>query len=233
MLVVCTFLWGSKYDPAYVERLAAGVRRNLKQPHRFLCMTERERNATFSDGVERHAVKDPHLIGRGCFPRLRLWDGGWQKNRGIGDGDRVASVDLDNVVVGPLDALFERPEDFVILQGVNASNPNPYNASMFMLRPGTNMHVWQDFSPEAAAKVPHDSFPDDQAWLAEMVPGAGAWGPKDGVYAFAKPGWPKGENLPTNARVVCFPGHRDPAKFTRLGWVRDNWGGPIQQERAA
>jgi len=232
MLVVCTFLWGDKYSPAYVERLAAGVRRNLRQPHRFLCMTERERSVTFSEGIERHAIKDPELIGRGCFPRLRLFDGGWQKNRDIGPDDRIVSVDIDNVVVGSLDAVFERSENFVILQGVNSSNPCPFNASVFMLKPGTNEHVWQDFSLEAAAKVPFDSFPDDQAWLAEMIPGAGAWTPEaDGVYAFQKPGWPKGENIPTNARLVCFPGHRDPSKFLRLDWVHDNWIGP--KEKAA
>ena len=40
-LVVCTWLWGKKYSPIYVERLHAGLRKHLKQPFRFMCMTER------------------------------------------------------------------------------------------------------------------------------------------------------------------------------------------------
>lgn len=230
MLAVCTFLWGDKYSPEYVERLAAGVRRWLKQPHRFLCMTERERDVHFSDGIERHAIKDRNLIGRDCFCRLRLFDPGWQKNRRI-DGN-VVSIDLDNVIVGPLDELFERPESLVILQGVNAVNPCPFNASIFMLKAGTNEHVWTAFSREAAQEIEYHEFPDDQGWLAEMVPNAGAWGPNDGVYALAKPGWPKGLNLPTNARIVAFPGGRDPNQFTRLDWVRSNWGTQIGQMAA-
>jgi len=230
MLAVCCFLWGEKYSAAYVERLAAGVRRNLKQPHRFLCMTERYRNVSFSEGIERHAIKRPELADRSCFCRLQLFDTGWQRNREL--GDRIVSIDLDNVIVGSLDALLDRREDFVILQGVNSSNPCPYNCSMFMLRAGSNGHVWQEFSVEEASKVPFDSFPDDQAWLAEMIPSAGAWGPQDGVYAFEKPGWPKGHDLPSNARVVAFPGHRDPSKYTRLDWVRSNWI-DLTQETAA
>ncbi len=223
MLAICTFLWGDKYSLDYVERLAAGVRRHLKQPHRFLCMTERGRDVAFSEAIERHAIKDPELMGRGCYPRLRLFDPGWQARREFSSGERIVSIDLDNVVVGELDPLFDRLDDFVVLQGVNASNPCPFNASIFMLRAGTNAKVWTDFSVEAAGKVPFDSFPDDQGWMHAKIKHPGAWGPKDGVYAFSKPGWPPGENLPNNARIVAFPGKRDPSQFTRLNWVADNW----------
>jgi hypothetical protein len=91
---------------------------------------------------------------------------------------------------------------------------------------GTNHHVWDDFSPEEAAKVPFYEFPDDQAWLAAKLPGAAAWRVgESGIYAFHKPAWPKGEALPKNARIVAFPGWRDPVGFTHLPWVQRHWLG--------
>jgi hypothetical protein len=227
MLTIVTYLWGDKYTPEYVERLAAGVARHLKQPYRFFCITEREREVNFSGGIERHAIKDPVLIGRSCFVRLRLFDPGWQQNRGI---TRLVCMDLDSVVVGELDPLFDRAEDFVILQGVHHANPCPYNCSIFMLAAGAHPEIWLDFAKlsshwdDLSGLIPHHEFPDDQGWLWHKIPKAAAWTPeRDGVYAMHKPGWPKGDNLPNNARLVVFPGHRDPSQFTKLNWVADNW----------
>ena len=31
--------------------------------------------------------------------------------------------------------------------------------------------------------------------------------------------------VPEGARIVAFPGHRDPSKYQHLSWVRDNWRG--------
>lgn len=162
---------------------------------------------------------------KGCFCRLRMFDPAWQETNGIKAGDRIVCIDLDVVVTGPLDELFDRPEDFVILKGANSANPCPYNGSLQMLRAGKHSDVWSDFSLEAARKVPWFSFPDDQSWLAARVPDAAGWkaGSESGVYAFQKPGWPTGEALPSDAKIVAFPGWRDPSKFTRLDWVQENW----------
>lgn len=211
-LIISTWLWGEKYPRHYVDRLQAGVERHLKQDHRFEVFSP--------EPADDHLTDIP-----GCFARLRAFDPAWQRARGINEGDRLVCLDLDMIVTGPLDALFDRPEPFVILQGANASNPCPYNGSVWMLRGGHRPDLWTDFSLDAARKVPFDSFPDDQAWFAAKMPGAAGWqaGPQSGVYAFCKPGWPKGTDLPPDARLVAFPGHRDPAQFTSLPWVRKHW----------
>ena len=224
-LVICTWLWGRKYSARYVERLYAGVRKHLKQPFRFLCMTERERICNFSTGIERHAIKDPELTTiAGCFARLRMFDPGWQINRGI--EDRVACLDLDMVITGTLDPLFDRSEDLVVLQGANASNPCPYNCSVMMLRKGAHPELWSEFDVAGIRNIPCHQFPDDQGWIWHRVKDAAGWqvGKASGIYAFGKPGWPNGENLPKDARIVAFPGHRDPSAYTRLAWVREHWG---------
>lgn len=208
-LIVGTWSWGTKYPRYYVERLAASVARNIVQDFRFM--------------VFRPLEEDEHLTEvPGCFCRLRMFDPTWQKLHGIKPGDRLVCMDLDTVITWGIDPLFDRPEDFVILQGVNSSGFR-YNGSLWMLRAGYRPDVWADFSLDAAARVPYHDFPDDQSWMEDRIPNAGAWGPRDGVYAYLKPGWPMCRRLPLHARLVAFPGRRDPSQIEHVDWVRKNW----------
>jgi hypothetical protein len=153
-----------------------------------------------------------------------MFDPAWQAKLGIAPGDRVVNLDLDLVVTGALDPLFDRKDDFTILQGINTTNPCPMNGSVWMLRAGARPDVWSDFSlEEARTKTRIHSFADDQGWFEYKMPDAGAWGPADGVYGFKKEGWPSGDELPENARIVAFPGWRDPQKFEHIDWVREHW----------
>jgi hypothetical protein len=99
--------------------------------------------------------------------------------------------------------------------------------------------IWTDFIQLSMTKtdlggvIPHHEFPDDQGWYWHKIPKAAAWTARDGVYAFQKKCWPKGENLPNNARLVAFPGHRDPKQFIRLNWIADNWFTDSIDEAAA
>lgn len=215
MLHVCPWIWGDKYGPQYVSRLQAGFSRHLRQPHTFRAM--------------KPGADDEYLTRvPGCFARLRMFDPAWQAGNRFGEGDRLLCVDLDLIVTGSLDGLFTGPEPFRILQGANASNPCPYNGSLWYVDVGYRPDVWAAFSLEAAMTIPFYKFPDDQAWLAHKLPGAAGWkaGPESGVYAFHKPGWPQGDDVPDDARIVAFPGHRDPSQFTHLEWVRQHWIGP-------
>lgn len=210
-LTICTWVWGTKYGPHYLAKLSAALRRNVEQPFEFVVFSPQP--------------QDAHLIDKpGCFARLRMFDPEWQK--AIGLEGRLVCLDLDLVITGPLDELFDRPEPFVILQGANASNPCPFNGSVMMLRAGAHPEVWSDFNVNEARRIPFFEYPDDQGWLAHKVPDAAGWkaGPESGVYAFQKPGWPaRSEALPKDARIVAFPGWRDPHLFTHLDWVRRHW----------
>jgi len=224
MLTICTWLWGNKYGRDDVCKLQAGLLRHLSTSHRLLVMTEREREISFPSGIERHAIKDPELLKvQGCFARLRMFDPDWQARRQI--NSPMVCMDLDVVITGNLDRVFDRSEDFVILQGVNALNPCPYNGSVWMLKPGKHADVWRDFSLDAVKSIKYYDFPDDQGWFWHKIPNASGWecGAKSGIYGFLKPGWP-GKNLfPVDARLVVFPGWRSPAKFKHLPWIRDHW----------
>lgn len=213
MLTIVTWLWGEKYGTNDVLKLRAGLARNLRQPYRMLVASPEPEDV-------------PLTSIPGCFVRLRMFDPEWQANAmKVEAGGRIVCIDLDVVVTGPLDPLFDREEAFLILQGANASNPCPYNGSLWMLRAGYRPDVWTDFSIEDAKEVPHYEFPDDQGWMAHKLPNAAGWkaGSSSGVYAFQKPGWPKGDALPSDARLVVFPGWRSPEKFKRLAWIEEQW----------
>lgn len=210
-LIVTTWMWGTKYPGHYLARLERGVRRHLRAWHRFLV-------------CEPPAGDEP--LWKGCLCRLRMFSPLWQRANGIKEGDRIVMLDLDMVITGPLDPLFDTDRDFAILQGANAANPCPYNGSVIQIRAGAHADVWDDFSLEAVAKVPKYEFPDDQGWLWHKIPRAPeAWkvGPTSGIYAFKKPQWPRGDALPAGARLVCFPGHRDPVMFKNLPWIQEFW----------
>lgn len=224
MLTICTWFWGDKYPQDDVGKLERAVRRHLKQPFRFLVMSDRH-----VEGQESRLIEeaDRHLLAiPGCFARMRMFDLAWQEAAGFREGDRIANVDLDSVIVDGLDPVFDREEPFCILQGINGTNPCPYNGSVWMLRAGYRPDVWSDFSLEAYKKnnVPFHAIPDDQGWFNYKIPKAGAWGPAEGVYGFQKRGWPgTGDRLPPNARIVSFPGWRSPSKFLHVKWIRENW----------
>lgn len=208
-LVIGVWRWGSKYGDEYVDRLRAGVARNLTQAYEFRVFTPKEE--------DRGLTAIP-----GCFARLRMFDPAWQAEHGI--TGRLVCMDLDMIITGPLDALFDRPEPFAILSDVNASNPCWANGSLWWTTAGYRPDVWSDFSLAAAQALPgiHE-FADDQLWLSNKLPDAGRITDADGCYAFQKKHWPRGEALPRNARVVAFPGWRDPIGFQHLPWVQEHW----------
>jgi hypothetical protein len=219
-----TWLWGDKYDENHVRKLAAGVRRHYRADYRFVVFSERA--LSLPKPIEVFSIWDLDLIGRGCFCRLRMFDPAWQSVYGF--DDRIVSLDLDVVITGDLDGVFDRKESFLILQKVNSANPNPFNCSVMMLRAGQHAEVWSDFTIEKATAAREKlgfGFPDDQGWLWDKLPNAAGWhGGKDsGVYGFQKPGWPGGPGLPSDARIVAFFGWRKPEQFTSLPWVAMHW----------
>jgi hypothetical protein len=219
-----TWLWGTKYSLDYVRKLYAGLERHTRQPLRFLLMTEREHD--LPQYIEQHVIDDIALTKiPGCFARLRMFDPAWQYARGFHRDERIVCIDLDVIITGAMEPLFDHDDDLVILQGANSANPNPYNCSIFMFKPFTNHQLWSDFSLSAAQTIQMHEFPDDQGWIWAKARNVGTWpvGPESGIYAFQKPKWPPGTELPTDARLVVFPGRRDPAHYRQLKWVRQHW----------
>lgn len=223
MLYVVAYSWGKKYREEYVDRLRRGIARNLRMDHRFALISDDGRQVK---GCESWLIPDEDLdltTIPGCLARLRLFDPQYLAKYGA---SKVIVVDLDTVITGSLDRVFDRPEPFVIFQGCNSINPCPYNGSTWMLSAGYRPDVWSDFSLAAASNVPNYLFPEDQAWMAYKIPNAAGWrvGPSSGLYGFKKKHWPTSEKrLPRDAKIVTFVGTRDPIQYTYLDWIKEHW----------
>lgn len=192
-----------------MDRLAAGLERNLKTKYEFQFVAP--------TSEDYYLTKIP-----GCFARLRMFDPNWQEAHGINEGDRIVQIDVDTIITGSLDDLFNRTEDFVIMQGGNYQ-PCPYNGALWMQRAFTNGQIWNDFSLDAARKIKFHEFPDDQGWLWNKLPGAAGWKCGDEVFVFQKPGWPLCNRLPDKAKIVTFAGSRRPDQIANLEWVKQHW----------
>lgn len=219
MLTVVTWLWGSKYSSQHVDRLRAGVARHLGIAHRFVCITNSGRIKGDTFPIEDEGLL---TVRDGCYARLRMFDPNWQKRHGI---DRLVCLDLDLLVTGKIDPLFAQTAPFKILRGGHY-NPCPFNGSVMMIAAGARPEIWSGFTVEKAEAVAFDGGTwrgSDQTWIAHMAPDAAGWTNLDGIYAFRKPGWPKADYLPRDARIVAFPGTRDPSQLLHLDWVKNNW----------
>jgi hypothetical protein len=102
--------WGTKFGPEYVNRLHGMVRRHLRRPFRFVCLTD--------DGAGFHA--DIEVLP---LPEMGWTDGitehGWWKvglfSERLGDLSGPALfLDLDVLVVDSLEPLFDHPGEVMV-----------------------------------------------------------------------------------------------------------------------
>src|SRR6185312_7605858 len=123
MLIISTWVWGNKYSDDYLRKLRDGVKRHLKLPYVWR--------------VFHPEPGDEYLtLMPGCFCRLRVFDRRWREAHDIYVGDRVVCMDLDSIVTGSLDSLFQTDEPFQILQGANSANPGIFNGSIWSVVAG-------------------------------------------------------------------------------------------------
>lgn len=235
MLTFVCFKWQpfrgyrSKFTGENVDILRRMIRRNYSGPHRFVCVTDDASGITEPDVEIYELWEDLAQIPNpsnprnpSCYRRLKLF----ARNAGDWLGERFVCIDLDVVIVAPIDPLFAGDEPFRIWAG--AMGPNPYNGSMWAVRSGAHPELWEEFDPgihprETAAAGFYGS---DQGWFAyKLGPHQPVWTAADGVLSFRASIGPTAQ-LPAGARIVFFHGHKDPwdphvrAKFR---WVRDHY----------
>lgn len=107
LTIVCC-LWGDwpedGWGGEYVRRLRDGVRRNLKLPHRFVCIADDLGKVPF--GIEALPLNSP--IWDGCLPKLNVYDSAY------GFEGRVLLLDLDNVITGDLTSIASYQGDYAV-----------------------------------------------------------------------------------------------------------------------
>ena len=151
--------WGDYYTPDYVNRLYASVKRNLRLPFRFVCVTDDARG--FKPGIEAVPFPpDPQVPGLiaprqwpNIFAKLALFRDGFADLKGP-----TLFLDIDLLVTGPLDKFFlYRPGEFCIIhnwverrKAMFRKVPDIGNSSCFRFEAGKSGGVWETFLKEKA-----------------------------------------------------------------------------------
>ena len=219
----------STFGAETVFALREMIRRHYSKPHRFVCVTD---DPAPLRGIEtiplwEDCSKIPSPIGHSypsCYRRLKLF----APDAGDVFGERLVSIDLDTVIVGNIEAIVDRSEDFVIWGESDFPHTTPYCGSLWMLKTGTRPQVWTEFDAATSPRLAWKSGcrGSDQGWLAYILgPNEATWGKRDGVYSYRKDIARFGRGLPSDARLVSFHGKVDPwgYKAQQIDWVKQHY----------
>lgn len=195
MISIVCYLWrGSRdFKPAYTGPLARMARRYLSAPHRFLCVTDLPA-AEFPDEVEvlampaaaraLLALRNP---GGDKFPSSypRLWSFSPEARALL--GARILQIDVDCMIVAPIDQLLEQSHDFVGWRlPAPPGGPQRVAGGTWLHRTGTRERVWEEFTSNPQAAIDRAAAAgyrgSDQAWLSYcLAPSAHVWPEPSGI----------------------------------------------------
>lgn len=233
MITVVCFWWQSThkgvvlpsqkvttYDESWVYKLKNSIDRNYSKPYRFVCITDQQNKL---QNVETYPLWDDYRELGGCFTRLKLFSHDMKNIF----GDRIIAIDLDCVITGNIDHIFDRTEEFVIHKYSTKERDQKYNGSMFLMTAGARSKVWTTFGTHAPAIIKacsHNVIGSDQAWIRiSLGPDEARFTEEDGCYDIKHS--PEMKNtLPQNASMVFFSGPRDPmTEMNKHPWIKDCW----------
>jgi hypothetical protein len=235
VITVLTWFWRQEksrahYLAEHVNIWADMVRRNLSMPHRIACVTDNPEGIDPSVKIIKPPgdfldITNPRWSnGRPqCYRRLSMF----RRDAAKIFGKRFVCMDLDCVIGGPLDPLFDRPEDLVLFKGTLRNRP--YNGSMQLITAGCRPQVFEDFSQEAALESGRLFCGSDQAWLAHKLGwNEATWGEADGVHWFG-PKYRQSAKVST-PRILFFPGSLKPWNIAPVHpFTRDHYRRDLQE----
>lgn len=203
MITIATLFWqanrhskpfSTAYDETWVEKLYRGFARNLTQPFKFVCYTDRQRN--FAEPIHERRLKSAEPSYGDCIQPYEL-------------GEPMILVGLDTVVTGNVDHLAKS-----CLTRTDLGLPrDPYRPSQacngVALVPAGMERIATDHRGENdmewVRRFPHSYLDDDfKGWVVSYKGHVERHGLGD-------------------ARVVYFHGVSKPHELQRLEWVRKHW----------
>jgi hypothetical protein len=164
MIVACVRT-GTKYGIDYVYRLHGMVKRHLRTPHRFVCLTDRPQDLP---GIECIDVSSYGLPG--WFAKMILFEPEWRA------GERVLYFDLDTVICGDLTALagleveFGICANFTKLKGLRTVCS--YGSCVMTIAPDRLCEVWEQFWDEPQGWIDAAGPHGDQWIIEKLAPAA-------------------------------------------------------------
>lgn len=232
--VASVYRMGGAYDEVYVERLAAGVRRTLSLPHRFVCLT---------DSPKKNLE---HCLITSVIPLKQSWPGWWAKMELFGLPGPVLYFDLDTVLVGSIDDLarwvMETKDVLLMLRDFytrdRSSGILGWNGDLRWVldsfeRDYANRAAWRRSRAAISMFTGRERFRGDQDWLRFFLPGhsellvALVQNVVSGIYSY-KVHVRGREDVPDDARIICFHGRPRPREVENIPWMKKNWSDSIE-----
>lgn len=217
--------WGAYYGPEYVNRLYAGVRRNLSRPFRFVCVTD-DVTGLRSEVETVPFPSNPNVIGRewpNIFVKLLLFQNGFACLSGP-----TLFLDVDVLITGSLDKFFDYcPGEFCIIhnwverrKALFRPLPPIGNSSCFRFDAGCSGAVYDRFLAMKDDPAERDRFTKGSQKFqtyAMMKAGHVNWWPEKWVCSFKRhciPLFPLNKMFvpwrpPRSASIVAFHGRPD------------------------
>ena len=234
--VIC-MKWGDKYSADYVNILFNMVSRNLSIPFRFVCFTDDPKG--INEQVEVFDLPSLNLPNN-------IPERGWLKlttfSKTLGDLEgKALFLDLDLIITGSLDDLFEIEGDFLIVKDFIRKDVTG-NSSVYRFEIGQHEDVIENFKNNFTdIKNKHRN---EQEYLSAFMDKKNllSYWPEDWCKSFKKHCIHKGlkqffypPELPENTRIVIFHGKPNPPeaiagksgkwyrKVLPTPWVKDFW----------
>ena len=137
------------YSASHVQRLALQVGEHLKQPYKFVCVTDSP--------------------WHGWWAKISLWEPG----RFTG---RVLYLDLDVTILGSLDEIADSPAPFTIIRDWHTNN---FNSSVMVWDTGNDYYerIFTLFNDIDDAVRVMEAFHGDQGWIYSQCPNAHTFPP--------------------------------------------------------
>lgn len=183
---VVTLCTGDKYGREYVDRLYYGLARHTTKPFEFECIRESE------------------------------YPGWWGKLEIFPPKERTVFLDLDTVITGNVDFLFEYDGPFCILR--DFYHRQQFGSAIMSIAPGFGGSIIESFVADAPRIMRR--LHGDQDWIFEQVKTADHW---QDLYPGKIKSFKAHDLLsgPAGASVVCFHGQPKPHECN--GWVKEHW----------
>ncbi len=193
--------WGV-YKAHHVNALARMLKEHMSIPYKLTCITDSPEMDVECDTYQLWDF--PRIDDKiDAYRRLKLFD----PETGKQFGERVVSIDLDVLIEADLAPLFDNDNDF---QGIKG-RASWINGSLWSLKVGTNLHVWDEFDPDTVKKLISKSkfHGSDQAWMSMKMPKCAYWnGNDDGAWLYKD--IRQKTTFPEFRRITVFPGGVNP-----------------------
>jgi len=232
--VVICMKWGKGYAPDYVNVLASAVKKHLKQPYRFVCLTDDD--AGIDEGVECYPIPDM------CLTASNASFGAWQKvsifkEDLYGLTGRALFIDLDSMICDDLAPMFEVEGELVMIKEwkrpidkLKLKPPVRGASGVLAFDLGTLPHLFDRFVKDRATLT--QDIRNDQRYLWKFQKEIAFW-PAEYVISFKRHlmrapivNWfLKPKMFPKGTRVLAFHGRPRPAEVIADGneWWGDFW----------